>query len=66
MVATVVAAVATALGGEAVGTEALVGGLRWGLLACAGFAIMALPIVLLGLPKNRSPGEQEAREDDQK
>jgi hypothetical protein len=45
---------------------ALVGGLRWGLLACAGFAIMALPIVLLGLPKNRSPGEQVAREDDQK
>ena len=66
VVATVVAAVTTALGGEAVGTEALVGGLRWGLLACAGFAIMALPIVLLGLPKNRSPGEQEAREDDQK
>jgi EmrB/QacA subfamily drug resistance transporter len=66
VVATVVAAVATALGGEAVGTEALVGGLRWGLLACAGFAIMALPIVLLGLPKNRSPGEQVAREDDQK
>jgi len=66
VVATVVAAVATALGGEAVGTEALVGGLRWGLLACAGFAIMALPIVLLGLPKNSSPGEQEAREDEQK
>jgi EmrB/QacA subfamily drug resistance transporter len=66
VVATVVAAVATALGGEAVGTEALVGGLRWGLLACAGFAIMALPIVLLGLPTNRSPGEQVAREDDQK
>ena len=65
VVATVVAAVATALGGEALGTEALVGGLRWGLLACAGFAIMALPIVLLGLPKNRSPGEQVAREDDQ-
>ena len=62
VVATVVAAVATALGGEALGTKALVGG----LLACAGFAIMALPIVLLGLPKNRSPGEQEAREDDQK
>ena len=66
VVATVVAAVATALGGEALGIEALVGGLRWGLLACAGFAIMALPIVLLGLPKNRSPGEQVAREDDQK
>ena len=66
VVATVVAAVTTALGGEAVGTEALVGGLRWGLLACAGFAIMALPIVLLGLPKNSSPGEQEACEDEQK
>jgi predicted MFS family arabinose efflux permease len=56
VVATVVAAVATALGGEAVGTEALVGGLRWGLLACAGFAIMALPIVLLGLPKKQIAG----------
>jgi hypothetical protein len=66
VVATVVAAVATALGGETVGTEALVGGLRWGLRGCAGFAIMALPIVLLGLPKNSSPGEQEAREDEQK
>ena len=66
VVATLVAAVATTLGSEAVGSEALVGGLRWGLLACAGFAIMALPIVLLGLPKNRSPGEQVAREDDQK
>jgi predicted MFS family arabinose efflux permease len=66
VVATVVAAVATALGADGFGAEALVSGLRWGLLACAGFAIMALPIVLLGLPKNRSPGEQEAREDDQK
>ncbi len=65
VIATLVAAVATTLGGEAVGSEALVGRLRWGLLACAGFAIMALPIVLLGLPKNGSPGEQEAREDDQ-
>jgi predicted MFS family arabinose efflux permease len=66
VVATVVAAVATALGGEAVGTEAFVGGLRWGLLACAGFAIMALPIVFLRLPKNSSPAEQEAREEEQK
>jgi len=27
---------------------------------------MTLLIVLLGLPNNGSPGEQEAREDDQK
>jgi hypothetical protein len=49
VVATVVAAATAALGGEAAGQEALVGGLRWGLYACAGFAILALPIVLLGL-----------------
>ena len=31
------------------GPEAVVGGLRWGLYACAGFAILGLPIVLFGL-----------------
>jgi EmrB/QacA subfamily drug resistance transporter len=49
VVATVVAAATIALGGEAAGSEALVGGLRWGLYACAGFAVLALPIVSLGL-----------------
>jgi EmrB/QacA subfamily drug resistance transporter len=49
VVATVVAAATAAFGGEAAGPEALVGGLRWGLYACAGFAILALPIVLFGL-----------------
>ena len=63
VVATVVAAVTTALGGEAAGPEALVGGLRWGLLACVGFAVLALPIVLLGLPKNQSSDERAAPED---
>jgi EmrB/QacA subfamily drug resistance transporter len=63
VVATVVAAVTTALGGEAAGPEALVGGLRSGLYACAGFAILALPIVLLGLPRNQSSDEREAPED---
>lgn len=29
--------------------EALVGGLRWGLYACAGFAILALPTVMFGM-----------------
>jgi MFS family permease len=62
VVATVVAAVTTALGGEAAGPEALVGGLRSGLFACAGFAVLALPIVLLGLPKNQSLDEREAPE----
>ena len=52
VVATVVAAVTSALGGEAAGLEALVGGLRSGLYACAGFAVLALPIILLGLPKD--------------
>jgi predicted MFS family arabinose efflux permease len=63
VVATVVAAVTTALGREAAGPEALVGGLRWGLLACVGFAVLALPIVLLGLPKNQSSDERAAPED---
>jgi MFS family permease len=47
VVATVVAAVASTLGGEAAGPEALVGGLRSGLYACAGLAVLALPIVLV-------------------
>jgi MFS family permease len=52
VVATVVAAASVALGGEAGGSEALVGGLRWGLTACVGFAMLALPVVLKGLPRS--------------
>jgi EmrB/QacA subfamily drug resistance transporter len=52
VVATVVAAASVALGGEAGGPEALVGGLRWGLYACVGFAVLALPVVLKGLPRS--------------
>jgi EmrB/QacA subfamily drug resistance transporter len=52
VVATVVAAASAALGGEASGSEALVGGLRWGLYACVGFAMLALPVVLMGLPRS--------------
>jgi hypothetical protein len=53
VVATVVAAASAALGGEAAGdAEALVGGLRWGLYACVGFAVLALPVVLKGLPRS--------------
>jgi EmrB/QacA subfamily drug resistance transporter len=63
VVATVVAAVTTAHSGEAASSEALVGGLRSGLYACAGFAVLALPIVLLGLPRNRSSEGREAPED---
>jgi MFS family permease len=51
VVATVVAAASAALGSEAGGSEALVGGLRWGLYACVGFAVIALPVVLMGLPR---------------
>jgi EmrB/QacA subfamily drug resistance transporter len=51
VVATVVAAASAALGGEAGGPEALVGGLRWGLYACVGFAMLALPVVVIGLPR---------------
>jgi EmrB/QacA subfamily drug resistance transporter len=60
VVATVVAAVSPALGGEAADPEALVGGLRWGLLACVGFVVMALPIVLWGVPEGESPGKRAA------
>jgi EmrB/QacA subfamily drug resistance transporter len=53
VVATVVAAASAALGGETAGdAEALVGGLRWGLYACVGFAVLALPVVLKGLPRS--------------
>ena len=44
VVATVIAA---SSGGDAANPESLVVGLRWGLLACVGFAGLALPIVLL-------------------
>jgi EmrB/QacA subfamily drug resistance transporter len=54
VVATVVAATSAALGGESSGSEALVGGLRWGLYACVGFAVLALPVVLTGLPKSEA------------
>lgn len=63
VVATVAASVATTLGGEAAGPEALVGGLQWGLLVCAGFAVAALPVVLLGLPKGEPSGERSAPAD---
>jgi hypothetical protein len=48
----VVAAASAALGNEAGGAEALVGGLRWGLYACVAFAMLALPVVLKGLPRS--------------
>jgi hypothetical protein len=43
-----VVAAATVVG--AAEPEPLVGGLRWGLLVCVGFAVAALPVVLFGLP----------------
>jgi len=52
VVATVVAAASAALGGEVGGSEALAGGLRLGLYACVGFAVLALPVVLTGLPRS--------------
>jgi EmrB/QacA subfamily drug resistance transporter len=59
VVATVVAAVSAALGGEVGGSEALVGGLRWGLYACVGFAVLALPVVLMGLPRSVASTDRE-------
>jgi hypothetical protein len=46
-VATVAAAVASS--SEAGGGEALVGGLRLGLLLCVGIVVIALSVVLLGI-----------------
>ena len=59
VVATVVAVASAALGGEAGGPEALVGGLRWGLYACVVFAVLALPIVLMGLPRSAASQDRE-------
>jgi MFS family permease len=59
VVATVVAAASAALGGEAGGSEALVGGLRWGLYACVGFAMLALPVVVMGLPRSVASKDRE-------
>ena len=59
VVATVVAAASIAVGGEAGGSEALVGGLRWGLYACVGFSVVALPVVLVGLPTSAASKDGE-------
>jgi len=59
VVATVVAGVSAALGSEAGDSEALVGGLRWGLYACVGFAVLALPVVLTGLPRSAASKDGE-------
>jgi hypothetical protein len=59
VVATVVAAATAAQGGEAGGSETLVGGLRWGLYACVGFAALALPVVLMGLPRSAASTDGE-------
>ena len=55
------AAVATvAASGGAEAGEDLVGGLRWGLLVCAGFVALALPVVLLGLRSDAGRSESTA------
>src|SRR5215217_6323352 len=59
VVATVVASASAALGSEASGSEALVGGLRWGLYACVGFAVLGLPVVLMGLPRSVASKDRE-------
>jgi EmrB/QacA subfamily drug resistance transporter len=59
VVATVVAAATAAQDGEAGGSETLVGGLRWGLYACVGFAALALPVVLMGLPRSAASTDGE-------
>jgi len=59
VVATVIAAASAALGGEVGDSEALVGGLRWGLYACVGFAVLALPVVLMGLRRSPASTDRE-------
>jgi EmrB/QacA subfamily drug resistance transporter len=59
VVATVVAAASAVLGGEAGGSEVLVSGLRWGLYACVGFAVLALPVVVMGLPRGVASKDRE-------
>jgi len=59
VVATVVAAASAVLGGEAGGAEGLVSGLRWGLYACVGFAVLALPVVVMGLPRGVASKDRE-------
>lgn len=56
VVATLVAATA--------GPGALAGGLETGPLACAGFALLAMPIAFFGQPggKCKSSGARDARE----
>ena len=60
VVATVVAA---SSGGGAADSGSLVVGLRWGLLACVGFAGLAFPVVLWGLSKGEPSGERAAPSD---
>ena len=60
VVATVVAA---SSGGGAADSGSLVVGLRWGLLACVGFAGLAFSVVLWGLSKGEPSGERAAPRD---
>jgi len=57
-VATVAAAVAASSGADA--GEDLVGGLRWGLLVCAGIVALALPVVSFGLRNDAERSESTA------
>jgi EmrB/QacA subfamily drug resistance transporter len=58
VVATVAAAVTASLDG---GAAAMIGGFRWGLLVCVGFAILALPLVVFGLRGNDPGTKPNAR-----
>ncbi len=60
VVATVVAAVVVSLGGEQTGAEALVGGLRWGLLTCVAFAASGLLLILTCLREQKPREGPEA------
>ena len=60
VVASVAASAAATLAtNQSSSTQAALGGLRWGLLACAIFPVLALAVVLLGLPSKE--GQQRGR-----
>jgi hypothetical protein len=59
VVASVAASAAAALANKQTSTIDALVGLRWGLLLCAIFPVLALAVVLMGLPSKE--GRQTAR-----
>jgi EmrB/QacA subfamily drug resistance transporter len=62
MVGAIVSARTSALGGEATGSETLIGGLRTGLLVSTAFVALALSIAVAGLSTQRLHGGRTIRD----